>query len=90
MGSSSAVRVHSLKPERITIVDGRGNLLARGTKEGATPQMMARNSDEMRRAYENRLARKIETIIGRSLGSSKVRAQVTAAMDFDRITIAKE
>ncbi len=85
-----AAAVPSLKPERITIVDGRGNLLARGTKEGATPQMMARNSDEMRRAYENRLARKIETIIGRSLGSSKVRAQVTAAMDFDRITIAKE
>lgn len=85
-----AAAVPGLKPERITIVDGRGNLLARGTKQGATPQMAARNSDEMRRAYENRLARKIETIIGRSLGSGKVRAQVTAAMDFDRITIAKE
>lgn len=85
-----AAAVPGLKPERITIVDGRGNLLARGTKEGATPQMMARNSDDMRRAYENLLARKIETIIGRSIGSRKVRAQVTAAMDFDRITIASE
>ena len=85
-----AAAVPGLKPERISIVDGRGNLLARGTKEGATPQMAARNSDEMRRAYETRLARKIETIIGRSIGSRKVRAQVTASMDFNRITIAKE
>lgn len=85
-----AAAVPGLKPGQISIVDGRGNLLARGTKEGETPQMAARNSNEMRRAYEVRLARKIETIIGRSIGSGKVRAQVTAAMDFDRITIATE
>ncbi|MCZ6863418.1 MAG: flagellar basal-body MS-ring/collar protein FliF [Alphaproteobacteria bacterium] len=85
-----AAAVPGLRPDRISIVDGRGNLLARGTKEGATPQMAARNSNEMRRAYETRLARKIETIIGRSIGSRKVRAQVTASMDFDRITIAME
>ncbi len=85
-----AAAVPGLKPARISIVDGRGNLLARGTKDDDTPQAAARNSSEMRQAYENRLARKIETIIGRSLGMGKVRAQVTAAMDFDRITIAKE
>jgi len=85
-----AAAVPGLKPERISIVDGLGNLLARGTKEGATPQMAARNSNEMRRNYENRLARKIETIIGRTLGPGKVRAQVTADMDFDRVTTAKE
>jgi flagellar M-ring protein FliF len=85
-----AAAVPGLKPNRISIVDGRGNLLARGTKDGNTPRMAVRSADEMRRAYEARLARKIETILGRSLGAGKVRAQVTANMDFDRITTAKE
>jgi len=85
-----AAAVPGLKPGRISIVDGRGNLLARGTKDGNTPRMAARNADEMRRVYESRLARKIETILGRSLGAGKVRAQVTANMDFDRITTAEE
>jgi flagellar M-ring protein FliF len=85
-----AAAVPGLKPDRVSIVDDRGHLLARGTKEGDTPRMAARTADEMRRVYESRLARKIETILGRSLGPGKVRAQVTADMDFDRITTAEE
>jgi len=85
-----AAAVPGLKPDRISIVDDRGNLLAKGTKDGETPRMAARSADEMRRGYEARLALKIETILGRSLGPGKVRAQVTADMDFDRITTAEE
>jgi len=85
-----AAAVPGLKPTKISIVDGRGNLLAKGTKDGETPRLAARSADEMRRAYEARLAHKIETILGRSLGPGKVRAQVTATMDFDRITTAEE
>jgi len=85
-----AAAVPGLKPDRISIVDDRGNLLAKGTKGGETPATVARSADEMRRVYESRLAHKIETILSRSLGPGKVRAQVTANMDFDRITTAEE
>jgi flagellar M-ring protein FliF len=85
-----AAAVPGLKPDRISIVDDRGNLLARGTKGGDTVRTAARSADEQRRVYESRLAHKIETILGRSLGPGKVRAQVTADMDFDRITTAVE
>jgi flagellar M-ring protein FliF len=85
-----AAAVPGLKPDRISIVDDRGNLLARGTKGGDTVRTAARSADEMRRVYESRLAHKIETILGRSLGPGKVRAQVTANMDFDRVTTAEE
>lgn len=85
-----AAAVPGLKPDRISIVDDRGHLLAKGSKDGETPRMAARTADEMRRLYEARLSRKIEAILGRSLGPGKVRAQVTADMDFDRITTAEE
>lgn len=85
-----AAAVPGLKPDRISIVDDRGNLLARGTEGGETVRTAARSADEQRRVYESRLAHKIETILGRSLGPGKVRAQVTANMDFDRITTAEE
>lgn len=85
-----AAAVPGLKPERISMVDGRGNLLARGDKQGDTPEMVAATADEMRRNYESRLARKIEAILGRSVGADKVRAQVNAEMDFDRESIAEE
>lgn len=86
----AAAAVPGLKPSRISIVDGRGNLLAKGSKEGNTPQMMAARADEMRLAYENRIARKVEAILAKTLGPGKVRAQVTADMDFDRVTTATE
>lgn len=85
-----AAAVPGLKPDRVSIVDDRGHLLATGKNDGDTPAMAARRADEMRRHYEAVLTHKIETILGRSLGPGKVRAQVTADMDFDRITTAEE
>src|SRR3546814_18801090 len=40
----------------------------------------------MRINYESRMVRTIEELLGRSLGAGNVRAQVSAEMDFDRIT----
>jgi flagellar M-ring protein FliF len=87
-----ASSVAGLKPARVSIIDDRGNLLARGQSDGDdnSPQATAANAEEMRRSYEQRLARTIEELLERSVGAGKVRAEVTAEMDFDRIVTNTE
>lgn len=80
-----AAAVPGLKPAMVSIVDDKGTLLARGTEEGA-PAQIASRAQEMRIGYESRMVRTIEELLGRSLGAGNVRAQVSAEMDFDRIT----
>ncbi len=86
-----ASSVAGLKPARVSIIDDRGNLLARGQAEGDdSATSSANNAEEMRRNYEQRLARTVEELLERSVGAGKVRAEVTAEMDFDRIVTNTE
>lgn len=81
--------VPALQPQAISIVDDKGNLLARGeSADDATAT--ADRSETLRLAYEQRLARAIETLLAPSLGSGNVRAQVSADLDFDRLTETAE
>lgn len=80
-----AAAVPGLKPTMVSIIDDQGNLLARGTEEGNVSQTAGR-AEEMRVGYESRLVRTIEELLARSLGPGNVRAQVSAEMDFDRVT----
>lgn len=79
-----AAAVPGLSVRNISIVDDKGNLLARGMEgdEDATTS----NLDESRFEYESRLGKSLEALIGRIVGFDKVRAEVTADMDFDRQT----
>ena len=83
-----AAAVPGLTPERITLVDDQGTLLARGGDgpEGALPSQ----AEEHREAYEDRLKRTIEHLLERSLGPGRVHAEVNAELDFDRITLTEE
>ncbi len=83
-----AAAVPQLNPNQISIVDERGALLARPNDESAGG--LSGNQDEMRAAYEQAQARKIEDILAQTLGFGKVRAQVSADLDFDRITTSSE
>ena len=47
-------------------------------------------SPERRERYENRLARTIEQLLEKTAGPGKVRAEVFANMDFDRINTSEE
>ena len=80
-----AAAVPGLKPTMVSIVDDKGNLLARGTEEGDLSQTTSR-AEEMRIGFESRMVRTIEELLARSLGAGNVRAQVSAEMDFDRVT----
>ena len=81
-----AAAVPRLKPSAISIVDDHGTLLARGTEDDPTTLLTGTRATEMRIAYENRMARSIENLLQQSLGYGKVRAEVTAELDFDQIT----
>ncbi|HLG87228.1 MAG TPA: flagellar basal-body MS-ring/collar protein FliF [Alphaproteobacteria bacterium] len=80
-----AAAVPQLKADAISIVDDHGNLLARPS-EGDTEADLAQSMEERRRAFEARLSRTVEDLVGRTVGAGKVRATVTADMDFDRVT----
>ena len=80
-----ASSVPQLKPGRVAVIDQGGTLLARGEDEtGASSN--ARNSADLRQTYEVKLTRDIEEMVGRVVGYGKVRANVTADMNFDTVS----
>lgn len=80
--------VPQLKSDTVSIIDSNGNLLARG---GDTDEnMMTLKAEEMRRNYEQRLTRSVEDIVGRIVGFGKVRASITADLNFDHIVTNEE
>lgn len=83
-----ASAVPGLSPSRISIVDDRGTLLARGA--GADGSGATATADELRTQYESRVARSLEELLERSVGIGKVRAEVSAEFDYDRVTINTE
>jgi flagellar M-ring protein FliF len=82
--------IPSMNPNRISIVDDRGALLSRGFEDAASPQAIAAKVEEQRLAYERRMARTIEELLEKSVGFGKVRAEVSAEMDYDRVATTEE
>jgi len=58
-----AAAVPRLEPERISIIDSRGRLLARAGGETEDGGAFATTSDELRRAHEERVTRQIEQLV---------------------------
>lgn len=87
-----AAAVPGLLPRNISIVDDKGELLARGFEgdPATTPGLISQQADERRRGFEGEMVRTIEKLLEKSVGFGKVRAEVTADMDFDRITTNEE
>lgn len=85
-----ATAVPGLKLEKITIVDNKGKLLARGGDEDVSAELAATNAAEFRQAYEARMVRTLTELLEQSVGVNKVKAQVAADIDFDRIVVNSE
>ncbi len=76
--------VPGLKPQSISIVDSRGNLLARaGTPVGDGAAAMT--AEEIHRATELRLSRAVEEMLEQSLGFGHVRDEASVQMNFDQM-----
>lgn len=86
-----ATAVPGLKPSHVTIVDSRGVLLAKGQdEESGDASAATEEAEEYRVSYEGRLQKTIERLLEQSIGSGKVKAEVHADMDFDRIVTNQE
>jgi flagellar M-ring protein FliF len=81
--------VPGLRPQQVSIVDSRGELLARGGQALSGPAA-AQTGEELRRAAELRVARAVEDLLERTLGAGRVRAEASVEMDFDRVQTTEE
>jgi flagellar M-ring protein FliF len=79
-----ASAVKGLAPQRVSIVDEAGRLLADGAADAAG--MSGSTADERRIAFEKRMRDQVESIIASVVGSGRARVQIAADMDFNRIT----
>jgi len=85
-----ATSVPGLKHKRITIVDNRGRLLARGSEDANEGGYESATADEYKTSTEMRLTNTIEEMVERTVGPGRVKARVTADIDFDKTVINSE
>jgi flagellar M-ring protein FliF len=79
-----ASAVNGLKPQRISIVDETGRLLADGANDEEAAGGIA--ADDRQASYERRLRQEVETIVSSVVGPGRARVQVAAEFDYNRIT----
>ncbi len=79
-----ATAVNGLRPERISIVDEQGRLLADGASTDANGSDIS--TDERQAAFEKHLRQEVESIVSSVVGPGHARVQVSADFDFNRIT----
>jgi len=79
-----ASAVNGMRPERVSVIDETGRLLADGAK--SDDQLSGAAVDERKAAYENRLRREVENIVSSVVGPGHARVQITADFDLNRIT----
>ncbi len=80
--------VPELQNTNVSIIDSKGNLLARGGETGDA--LTSSKTEELRKDAEQRFTENIEALVGRTVGFDKVRANVSVDLNFDRITTNEE
>jgi len=78
-----ASAVNGLKPQRVSIVDETGRLLADGSMGDDGSDIAA---DDRKIAFEKRLRQQVESIVTSVVGPGRAQVQLTADFDFNRVT----
>lgn len=81
-----ASAVEGLTPNRVTIADDTGNLLAAGVGDGDDSTVLAGEADERKTGLENRLRTSIEGLLANIVGDGRARVEVSADLDMTRVT----
>lgn len=84
-----AAAVSGLTPERVAIVDDKGNLLAGGDDKNG-PDAVAIGEANQTTDFEDRMRARIESIVSSVVGPGHVKVQVTADMDYKHENIVSE
>src|SRR3954462_3173141 len=77
-----ASAVNGLKPQRVSIVDEAGQLLADGANSHTDNGIGA----ERRAGFEKRIPNQIEGIVSSVVGAGRARVQLSADFDYNKIT----
>jgi flagellar M-ring protein FliF len=77
-----ASSVNGLKPQRVSIVDENGSLLA----DGAQTDIDQAVGDERRATFEKRLSKQVEDIVSSVVGAGRARVELSADFDYNKIT----
>src|SRR5436190_3512424 len=77
-----ASAVSGLKPQRVSIVDEAGRLLA----DGAGKEADIAVGEERRTAFEKRMRNEVEAIVSSVVGQGRARVQLTADFDYNKVT----
>ncbi len=80
-----ASAVPGLSINGVSIIDDKGNLIARGS-ETSDEALAVSTAEEARVAYESRLKNQIESMLENIVGFGKARATVSAELNFDKTT----
>jgi flagellar M-ring protein FliF len=77
-----ASAVNGLKPQRVSIVDEAGQLLADGASGDADNSI----ADERRAGFEKRMRNQVEAIVSSVVGAGRARVQLSADFDYNKVT----
>ncbi|GAB4246407.1 MULTISPECIES: flagellar M-ring protein FliF [Deferrisoma] len=78
-----ASSVEGLPPDRVTVVDTKGNVLYR--ESGEEPGLLAASQLEYKRAFEKDLERRVRDLLERVVGQGAAVVQVAAEFDFSKV-----
>ncbi len=84
-----AAAVQGLNPDRVAIIDDKGNLLAGGT-ERSDQDANATAQEQHTTDFEDRIRQRVESMVASIVGPGHVRAQVTANMDYNHTNETSE
>jgi flagellar M-ring protein FliF len=72
--------------DRVAIIDNKGSLLARGTNPANELNEAFHYQQEMRSQVEAKFVNSLESLLQRILGEDQYRVEVSADLDFDRLS----
>jgi|TARA_B100000315_G_scaffold251771_1_gene287187 flagellar M-ring protein FliF len=84
-----AAAVPDLDPSKVSLIDDRGNLLARGD-ETDSEQSRSGELEDRRITFERRMGAEVTELLEKSVGVGRVKVTVNAGLDFDRISTTEE
>ncbi len=80
-----ATAVNGLKPDRVSVIDETGRLLADGAAQDGTLGGTG-GVDERKAAFENRLRAQVQSIVSSVVGPGHARVELNADFDLNRVT----
>ena len=81
--------VPNLKPDRVTVVDETGKMLAAGSPDGDA-SLDSQAASDRKSQIEDHIRRAVKDVVEGVVGAGKARVQVTADLDLTQLTEQKE